>query len=114
MSALVPNNFMGMFIDGTYAIESFAQMNMPAGGTVEHFYVRAQSSIFIGSITFTVRRNGVDTAVSCTMLPGSPVSSCSDTANRATFAAGDLISIGSVKSGSPLMLLTRWTAEFAP
>jgi hypothetical protein len=61
---------------------------------------------------FTVRKNGADTAVGCTMA--SNQSFCSDTTNSAAFAAGDLISIGSLRSGSPTSQRTWWSAQFAP
>jgi hypothetical protein len=112
LNGLGPNNFMGMFTDISVIPEASVQMNMAAAGTVENFYVRAQGSIGAGTITFTIRKNGADTAVGCTMTSGQ--SSCSDTADTVAFAAGDLIAIGSVRSGSPTSQRTWWSAEFAP
>jgi hypothetical protein len=112
LNGLGPNNFMGMFMDVTVIPEASIQMNVPAAGTVENFYVRAQGSIGAGSITFTVRKNGTDTVVTCTIA--SNQSSCSDTTNSVAFAAGDLISISSLRSGSPTSQRTWWSAQFAP
>jgi hypothetical protein len=59
-----------------------------------------------------VRKNGANTAMTCTMT--SAQSTCSDTTNSVAFTAGDLISIASTKSGSTNNLITRWTAQYAP
>jgi len=41
-------------------------------------------------------------------------STCSDTTHSVAFGAGDLISIGTAKTGSTTPQITRWTAQYAP
>ena len=48
--------------------------------------------------TFTVRKGGVDTAVTCQIL--GTATSCTDTTNSVSFAAGDLFSIKAVSSAA--------------
>jgi len=103
---------MGMFMTESNATEAQIEQNVPAAGTVKNFYVRADSAVGGTSIKYTVRKNGADTAVTCTMT--SAQSTCSDTTNSVAFAAGDRISISSAKSGSTSNLRTRWTAQYAP
>jgi len=107
---LANNAFMGMFVPGQSTTESQLQQNMPAAGTLKNFYVRADGAVGGTSIKYTVRKNGADTAVTCTMT--SAQSTCSDTTNSVAFLAGDLISIGSTKTGSTTPQPTRWTAQY--
>jgi Collagen triple helix repeat (20 copies) len=110
-TTLCNNCFMGMFEQGASTTESQFQQNVPAAGTVNNFYVRADGAAGGTSIVYTVRKNGADTAVTCTMT--SVQSACSDSTHSVTFAAGDLISIGTAKSGATSQQVTRWTAEYA-
>ena len=110
---LCNNCFMGMFQAGTSTTESQFQQNVPFDGTLANLYVRAEGTVGGTSIVYTVRKNDADTAVTCTMT--SAQSTCSDTANSVAFSAGDLISIGSAKTGATTPQVTRWTAQyFAP
>jgi hypothetical protein len=99
-----------MFTAAQTTTESQLQQNVPVAGTVKNFYVRANGNVGGTSITYTVRKNGVNTAVTCTMT--SAQSTCSDTTDSAVFSAGDLISIGSAKSGATTAQITRWSAQY--
>ena len=103
--------FMGMFQAGTSTTEAHFEQNVPFAGTLTNLYVRAEGTVGGTSVVYTVRKNGSATAVTCTMT--SAQSTCSDTANSVAFAAGDLISIGSAKTGATTPQVTRWTAQFA-
>jgi hypothetical protein len=59
------------------------------------------------------RKNGVNTAVKCTISSG-PAVACSDTTHSVAFVTGDLISIGTTQTGSTTPKGTRWTAEYTP
>ena len=109
---LCNNCFMGMLGSGSSTTESQFQQNMPAAGTVRNLYVRADGAVGGTSISYTVRKNGADTAVTCTMT--SAQSTCSNTANSVGFSAGDLISVATNKTGATNPQQTRWTAEYAP
>jgi len=112
LNGLGPNNFMGMFQDAGVVTESAIQADMPAAGALTNLYVRAAGTMGAGSITYTVRENGTPTPLSCTMT--GTQTACSDTTDSAHFAAGDLISIGSTRSGTPTSQRTWWTAHYGP
>lgn len=94
--------------------ESLFQSPLPAAGSVMSFYVRLGGPITSSeAYSFTIRRNGADTPVSCTIaaLDGE----CSDTSTSAFFNAGDLISVKSLPlGGNGPATSVRWTAAFAP
>jgi hypothetical protein len=81
---------MGMFLSEGSSAEGDVQQPMPFAGTLGNFTVR----IISDGITFTaiVRKNGVDTALACT-IPAPVAVTCSDTTDTVSFAAGDLISV---------------------
>lgn len=111
-ASLCNNCFMGMLAAGSSTTEDQFQQNVPMAGTLANLYVRGDGTIGGSSITYTVRKNGADTAVTCTMT--SAQSTCSDTAHSVGFSAGDLISIGTAKSGATTPQQTRWTASYGP
>jgi hypothetical protein len=51
-----------------------------------------------GSLVLTIRKNGVDTAITITIPAGSSIGTYSDTTNSESFAAGDLISVKAVNN----------------
>lgn len=105
---------MGMFSAELNANELNVQNIMPTAGTIKNFFVFVQSVPGAGaSWTMTVRNNGADTAVTCT-ITGAAAQSCSDTTHTAVFAAGDLIAIRIASSGGPNATPGQWTAQFAP
>lgn len=112
-SNLVNGRFMGMFAGNQSATERSVQNIMPTAGTVKNFYVFVENAPGgTTSWTLTLRKNNVDTAVTCTVMGAGQT--CSDTVNTAVFAAGDLISVRESSSGSPANSAGQWTAVFAP
>jgi hypothetical protein len=51
-----------------------------------------------GSLVLTIRKNGVDTAITITIPAGSSIGTYSDTTNSVSFVAGDLISVKAVNN----------------
>ncbi len=94
--------------------EALVQKLVPAAGVFSNFKVNLNGAPSAGkSYTFTVRKNGVDTgivvAISGTATTGE------DVTNTATFAAGDLLSISSVPSGTPTArVVSSGYLQFAP
>lgn len=107
--------YVPMFDSQAASTESAAQQGVPVGGTLSELRVRLDGSPgFPGSwksYTITVRKNGVSTAVSCTIQDAAV--SCSDESDTVTFVADDLISISVTPSGTPTARTMRWTAKFA-
>jgi collagen triple helix repeat protein len=94
--------------------ESLVQQELTVAGTLSNLRIRLSASNSGGgtSYTFTVRRNGSNTGVTCQI--GNGQSSCADSTHSVSFAAGDLISIVASPSGSPTDSLdVRWTARYA-
>ena len=64
------------------------------------------------SYTVTVRKNGADTVVLCSIT--GTATACVDNTHTVTFAAGDYIDIQVVpSSGNPAGTPLRWTAKFS-
>ncbi len=85
---------MGMFATNLNANEAIVQNIIPAAGTVKNFFALVETAPQAGrSWTFTVRKNGADTAVTCTIVGDGVLRTCSDTVNTAAFVSGDLIAI---------------------
>ncbi len=108
--------FIGMFSTNLNSSETVVQNVIPAPGTVKNFYFFVETAPAAGRTwTFTVRKNGSNTPVTCTILGNGVLRTCSDTTNSAAFAAGDLISIRiSASSPAPSGTPGQWTAQFAP
>ena len=108
--------FVPTFHSDVQATEGMLDQAMPIGGILSDLYVRLEGSPGGStSYTFTIRKGGLDTGLTCT-ISGS-ATSCSDTdpAHAVTFSAGDLISVRAVPSAAnPTARSMRWTAKFAP
>jgi hypothetical protein len=65
---------------------------------------------------YVVRKNGEDTALTCTISDPSPFApSCEDSTHSVTFAAGDLLSLRGFSPSGILGLTTlTWSLEFSP
>lgn len=72
-------------------VEGEAQMIVPKAGTVKNLYVHGTENGLDGNLVITVRKNGVDTALTITL--GATVTTGSDTSNSFSVVAGDLLSI---------------------
>ena len=105
-----------MFDNFRSATESAVQQVVAVAGTLSNFQVRidgtAGAAASTRSYTMTVRQNGANTSVTCTILE--TATSCADTTNTVTFAASDLISIGVVPTAlNPTARAMHWTAQFS-
>lgn len=80
----------GYATTGMTATENEVQVPMPAC-TLKNLRAASETTLPASSTTVTVRKNGVDTALTCTLTTSGRTSS--DTSNSVTFAAGDLLSI---------------------
>jgi hypothetical protein len=109
--------YIGMLDDISSSTESAVQQAIPVDGTISRFYVRTGGDV--GSTgdtyTFTVRVNGADSLVTCTItgVVTTVEQSCSDLTNSVAVSAGNLISISSVPASSPSGSPdAHWTAKF--
>ena len=84
---------------------------MATAGTIRNLRARAGTAgVGVGSGAITLRKNGVDTTVVCTMNTGN---NCNDTTHSFTVAAGDLISVKMVTIGGETLANVRvaWEKE---
>jgi hypothetical protein len=95
-----PTQYASPFADDeSGTVESDHQIVLPAGATIDQLYVRTKYAPGTGrSLTFTLRKNGVDTALTAA-LTGSSQTQAQDTANEVQAVAGDLLSVGITDSG---------------
>ena len=83
---------------GATTTEAEAQVPWPVAQTISNFRVRTSANIPTGqTAVFTVRKDGVNTAVTCSISAGA--NTCSDTSNTVAVAAGDLVTVGHTCSG---------------
>jgi hypothetical protein len=80
------------------AVEGPSKLISAVGTTVTSLYAFLAVTGAIDSFTTTFRVNGVDTTMTCTQGPG--VAMASDTGHTATYAAGDVLSMKYVQSGT--------------
>lgn len=84
------------------ATEANVSVKMPCAGTMSRLYVGLNVPITNAATwTFTVRKNGADTALTLTLSSADATGEKVDASNSVSFAAGDVISIASVPSGTP-------------
>jgi hypothetical protein len=103
-----------MFAADISNIEARVQNIMPTAGTVKNFYAFVENAPGAGaSWTFTVRKNGANTALGC-QISGAATQTCSDTTDSVSFVAGDLISVIVTSAGGPTNARGQWTATFTP
>lgn len=99
--SLVAGASVYTWVSGVNASESLAQSPMPRAGTIANLFVDPQGSTApLSSTTFTVRKNGVDTALTVTIGAGSSALQ-SDTTHSVSFAAGDLIDLEVTSDSTP-------------
>jgi hypothetical protein len=78
----------------TNLTENVVKVAVPRALTISQLMVRlANAQPSSGSLVFTVRKNGVDTAVTLTIAAGSLAGVYSDTVNSVAFSAGDEFTI---------------------
>ena len=81
--------------------ENQRQIPVPYAVTFKNFFCFfgvGASQPASGSLVLTIRKNGVDTAITITIPAGSSIGTYSDTTNSESFAAGDLISVKAVNN----------------
>jgi hypothetical protein len=106
--------YIPMFNYDINKTESAVWQPMPMAGNVSNFYVVLNGSPGSGkSYTFVVRKEGLDTPVTCTISGTDTIGS--DLTHSVSFAAGDYISIMVTPSTSdPAEPLMWWMALFSP
>lgn len=83
----------------TESVSGPTQVISTRTGTIQRLFVLLNAATAAGTtFVVTVRKNGVGTAVTCTVA--SEGTSCNDTANTAAITAGDLLSIGYSEGGA--------------
>lgn len=99
--------------------EPAIQEVLSAGGKVSNLRIYLTGSPGSGdSYTFTVRRDPagasppVNTGITCTVSGSS--TTCEDTKDSQTFAAGEAISIAASKSGNPTSRAMYFRLDFQP
>ncbi len=85
--------------------EAITQVEMTFAGSISELFSRTRTANTTGSTTFTLRKNGVDTAITWT-VPQSATGEHGDFSNTVTFVAGDLLSISVTTSAGSMTELT--------
>lgn len=103
-------NYVGM--GGTGSSEIVYQYPMATACSVTAMYVSITVAPGSGkSRAFTVRKNGSDTAVTCTV--SDLATTANDTSHSVSFAAGDLLSISGVPASTPASASVQVTLRVA-
>ena len=110
------DRFVAAFFSHVNANENAVSQVMTIPGELSYLYIALNSSPGgTNSYTFTVRKNGLDTVLSCIIIGSATSCMDIDPAHSVTFDAGDLISIKAAPSSpAPAARTMRWTAKFAP
>lgn len=83
------------------ATEANRRSVVPAAGTLKSLYIAHNTAPTAGrSFAYTIQKNGADTSLNCTI--SDTATTCNDTIDTVSFAAGDTLSIKSVPSGTPV------------
>lgn len=106
----------GLGTEGTSTVRTDVENVMPTSGTIKNLYVDlngAPGTAGSGKqYAFTVYKNGSAQTLTATVL--NTATSSNDTTNSFTVAAGDLVAIQSIPTGTPTGRLVRWAVEFDP
>lgn len=87
---------------------------VPASGTLKNLYVKLSAAPGAGtSYAITLWKNGSATTLTTTISGGTDTAG-NDTTHNVTVAAGDLIAIEVVPSGTPSAVGMTWGMSFAP
>jgi hypothetical protein len=107
------NVFVGPFVDPNagQTTESIAQVSVKSAGTVSDLKALVNTAPGNGNTwTVTVRKNGVNTAVTCTIT--NPNLTCTDTTHSVAFAAGDDIDVLIFGTSTPSAARLTWVATY--
>ncbi len=86
---------------------------IPAAGVIDRLYVSVAVSPGVGnSRTFTLRKVAVDQSLTCTIADAA--TTCSDTSNSFSNAAGDVAFVRISGTGAPAAASGRWSVRFTP
>jgi hypothetical protein len=107
-ATLFPFNGGGSIIACTDTTELLS-IPVATAGTIRNLRVKAGTAGFAaGSGVMTLRKNAVDTTITCTIGTGT---TCNDTTHNFTVVAGDLISLKMVTVGTETLANVRATWE---
>jgi hypothetical protein len=107
------DTYLGPFLTtASTTPESSVQMVVPVAGSVSNLAVNIGTAPGGGkSWTFTIRKNGNDTAVTCSMIGGGSNTSC-NSAESVAFGVGDLLSLEVHPVGGPANWgSARWSVK---
>ena len=94
-----------------YTDETTRTQLVTTAGSINNLYVELSGSPGAGkSYAFTLRVNGANTALTCTVNDAE--TSDNDTAHSVNVVAGDRVSIGCVPSGTPTARYPQWSTRF--
>lgn len=118
LSGLITDSNDGDFLcpngiqTGSDSTEGDVELLVPVAGTAKNFYVRVDTNSNNQNATLTIRKNNANTSV-VTTITASTTGEFSDTANTASFAAGDRISILiNNATGTGSIDVIRWGFEY--
>jgi hypothetical protein len=100
-AATPTTRFVAFLSLSTVALENQRQIPVPYNVTFKNFFCFfgvGASQPATGSLVLTIRKNGVDTAITLTIPAGSSIGTYSDITNSVSFVAGDLISVKAVNN----------------
>jgi len=107
----LPSNATQYFLQTQSATENLIYWTAPRSGTFRNLYINVTNSPGAGqSYVFTLRVNGADTSVTCTISDSA--TSCNDTTHTAAITAGQTYSIKSVSSATATGTDPAWGVEF--
>lgn len=95
-------------VGGSDNLETDKRLVWPMAGTVKKLYVELATAPGAGtSRTFTVRDNGANSSLTCT-ISGASDKTCNDTSNSFTFNAAEFAALTMSNSGAPASSAARW------
>jgi hypothetical protein len=102
------SRFIPAFYSDVDPTEASVQQALPIAGTLSSLAIRLMAAP-AAQVTFVVRKNGVDTALRCSITGAT---TCTDVVNSVVFAAGDLITLRSSTTNTATRL--QWSARYVP
>lgn len=100
----------GLYSTVTGATEAF--YTVPMAGRLKALYCKSAGAPAGGTVVFTVRINGVDTALLCTLADGA--TTASDIVNSVVVAAGSTLSMKCVSTAATQPTFPVLTMAFVP
>jgi hypothetical protein len=100
----------------TWAVENTRWNVIPTGGTISRLFVElsADPTNAGSSYTFTLMKNSIAQALTCTVAAGATTGSDVDPAHAVSVVAGDTVSLRCVASADdPAAAWARWSTQFS-